>query len=783
MNDAVSVGGRYALCVGLFLVLARAQAADFYVSTQGSDSNPGTAAQPFQTITYAYTQAAPGVTIHVMPGVYYDYTSGWGLHLGNSGTASSPIVLRSEVPGGAVIDGQNGSDRNEAIYLDGSYNVVEGFEIRNGPNGGITIWGNGNQILNNEIHHNGNPASTSSNGHDGVYDDQATSGNIYVGNYIHDNGRTGGSNLDHGLYLCGNNEQVLNNVVIRNDSRGLQIAGYTTVSNMKVYNNVFAWNGVDGITVWMDMNGVDIKNNICYQNGRYGVEFYAATGSGVVIDHNLVYGNSGGSFSFTDGGSTAAYRLGTTVSADPTFANDSSSSFDAHLSSSSPAIQAGLNLSSLFNTDIAGAGRPASGAWDLGAYSYGRANTPPTISGVNNQAITTGSSTSLLGFTIGDAQTPAANLTVSASSSDLGLVPAALIVLGGSGANRTVTVTPLLGLIGSATITLTVSDGSLSTSTSFTVTVNALAAPVVALTAPAGGASYSAPATINLAASVAANGHTITQVQFYNGGTLLGAATATPYSFTWTNVSTGSYSLSAKAVYDSGSTVSSASANITVNAALPPLGLTFAADSGTFTAPLVASNHILSQAVLTGVTNGGRAAYTFYLTNAGAYLVSALVTAPSLAENSLYVNIDGEPTDPVMIWDIPVSTNMTLQTVAWRGTTGNGDPTADQYVPKVFTLSAGTHQLVIIGREANTQWGTISITATPPKLAIKAAGRPVSLTLSATGQPGQSYNVQSSPDGRTWSVIGTMTLDATGWCQFTNAPGTNRAKFYRLQGR
>ena len=184
------------------MTIASAHGATFYVSTQGSDSNPGTSAQPFRTITHAYSQAGPGTTILVLPGVYTDYTSGWGLHLGASGTSSSPIVLQSQVRGGAVIDGQNASDRNEAIYIDGSYNVVQGFEIRNGPNGGISIWANGNQILDNEIHHNGNPASTSGNGHDGVYDNENTSGNIYARNYIHNNGRTGGSKAASASTMC-----------------------------------------------------------------------------------------------------------------------------------------------------------------------------------------------------------------------------------------------------------------------------------------------------------------------------------------------------------------------------------------------------------------------------------------------------------------------------------------------------------------------------------------------------------------------------------------------------
>src|SRR5437762_3094128 len=213
MRNEVTV---YRLCLlVLTSALVRTQGADYYVSTQGSDSSPGTSTQPFRTITRAYSVAAAGVTIHVLPGVYTDHTSGWGLHLGASGSASSPIVLKSEVKGGAVIDGQNASDRNEGIYIDGNYNIVDGFEIKGGPNGGISIWGNFNQILNNEIHHNGNLASTSTNGKDGVYSGEGTQNNIYKANYIHDNGRQG-SNLDHGLYLCGDNEAAINNILVRN---------------------------------------------------------------------------------------------------------------------------------------------------------------------------------------------------------------------------------------------------------------------------------------------------------------------------------------------------------------------------------------------------------------------------------------------------------------------------------------------------------------------------------------------------------------------------------------
>src|SRR5262245_3341549 len=306
MRSAVSVGGLKALCFGLVLAVVSAQATDYYVSTQGSDSNPGTGAQPLRTITHAYARATAGTTIYVAPGTYTDYNSGWGIHLGSSGSSSSPITLKSQVRGAAIIDGGNASDRNQGFYIDGNYNVVDGFEIRNCPKGGISIWSNGNRIINNPHHHNGNPTSTSTDGRDGVYSNDGTSGNYYANNSIHDNGRSG-SNLDHGLYLCGRNEMVLNNVLYRNAASGLQVAGYSTVANMKVYNNVMAWNGTSGIILWQALSGVDIKNNIIYQNGHWGVGFYAATGSGVVLDRNVCYANAWGNYDFTGGGSTCAY--------------------------------------------------------------------------------------------------------------------------------------------------------------------------------------------------------------------------------------------------------------------------------------------------------------------------------------------------------------------------------------------------------------------------------------------------------------------------------------------
>ncbi len=98
-------------------------------------------------------------------------------------------------------------------------------------------------------------------------------------------------------------------------------------------------------------------------------------------------------------------------------------------------------------------------------------NTAPTITSISNQSTTQNTATSAIAFTIGDAETAAASLTLSGTSSNTTLVPNASIVFGGSGADRTVTVTPATNQTGTSTITVTVSDGALTANSAFTLTV------------------------------------------------------------------------------------------------------------------------------------------------------------------------------------------------------------------------------------------------------------------------------------------------------------------------
>ena len=111
-------------------------------------------------------------------------------------------------------------------------------------------------------------------------------------------------------------------------------------------------------------------------------------------------------------------------------------------------------------TNIASGTTPASG------------NTAPTLSAISNRTIAKDGTTGAISITVGDAETSAASLTLSGSSSNTTLVPNANITFGGSGSNRTVTVKPAAGRTGTATITVRVSDGTTTASRAFTLTVS-----------------------------------------------------------------------------------------------------------------------------------------------------------------------------------------------------------------------------------------------------------------------------------------------------------------------
>lgn len=119
--------------------------------------------------------------------------------------------------------------------------------------------------------------------------------------------------------------------------------------------------------------------------------------------------------------------------------------------------------------------RHPSGAKPTNAVEYRNltitGNFPPVISDLGQISIPEDTSTASLPFTIGDVETLASNLTVSATSGNLTLLPNANFTFGGAGGNRTVICRPATNQTGTAIVTVTVSDGVRTASDRFQLTV------------------------------------------------------------------------------------------------------------------------------------------------------------------------------------------------------------------------------------------------------------------------------------------------------------------------
>jgi subtilisin family serine protease len=99
-------------------------------------------------------------------------------------------------------------------------------------------------------------------------------------------------------------------------------------------------------------------------------------------------------------------------------------------------------------------------------------------------------------------------------------------------------------------------------------------APTVSLTSPLSGATYNAPATIIISANASDSDGTVTGVRFYSNSQLIGTATASPYSITWSNVAAGSYSLQAVVSDNGGISVGSNVVSVMVETGKVPTSTT-----------------------------------------------------------------------------------------------------------------------------------------------------------------------------------------------------------------
>ena len=351
---------------------------NYYVSTSGSDTNPGTAASPFRSIQHAADVVKPGYTVHVAPGTYNEN----GLNISTSGTASQRIRFVSDTRWGAKI---TVTSSYTVVTIGGFYVDFDGFDVE-GASGtclGIRADNSFERVLNNHVHHIPADVGTLCNGNGGAGIDSTNytgSDNDIIGNVVHDVGSiTAPNQAVHGIYVSNARCRIENNISFHNAAWGIHL--YHAATNDTISNNTVFENGAGGIVLAANIGTNDytiVDNNIVVHNfasglynDGYGIQERSGTGTHNQYHNNLVYQNARGGFSLQNGLTATG-----TVTADPQFVNYTGTiSGDYQLKSTSPAINAGTSQAAPA-IDIHGGARPYSGYFDIGCYEWG--STPGT---------------------------------------------------------------------------------------------------------------------------------------------------------------------------------------------------------------------------------------------------------------------------------------------------------------------------------------------------------------------------------------------------------------------
>ena len=330
-------------------------------------------------------------------------------------------------------------------------------------------------------------------------------------------------------------------------------------------------------------------------------------------------------------------------------------------------------------------------------------------------------------------------------------------------------------------------DGNSTTSGAVPVSVQSPSnqAPTVSLTSPAAGAQFTAPATVNLTANATDPENKLARVEFLSGTTVVGTDTTAPYSFSWTNVPAGTYSLTAKAYDSEGASATSATVSVTVTASSgnkpPVVTFTSPANGATFSAPASiplaatatdAEGPIARVEFYSGTTLLWTEAFLPYAdswTNvpAGTYTLTAVAYDGQGAKTTsapVTVTVNGTNRPPTVALTSPAN-GSTLSAPATLSMTATASDPENQ-LARVEFLSGTT--VLAADTTAPFAWtwnsvpaGTYTLTAKAYDTAgASATSAPVTVTVNGTNRP-PTVALTSPANGSTFSAPATVSMTAT----------------------
>ncbi|HVL96839.1 MAG TPA: right-handed parallel beta-helix repeat-containing protein [Solirubrobacteraceae bacterium] len=336
--------------------LALSTGTAFYVSTSGSDANPGTEAAPWRTIQKALNTLTAGQQALVRGGTYAQ-----NLVLSRGGTASAPITIRNYPGERPVLAAGSGATNNMPLSLasGAAYVRFQGLAFAGATGTSTTniyAYGSARDIEFSDCEVSGSQRQ-------GFFSERTTARIHIIGCHFHHNGGSGPLQQDHNVYIQGSYHAIIGSL-LRNVPNGFGVQIYPSNDHIVVANNTIDANYRDGIIIGSDgsttTSHATVVNNVI-TNSRSAVSTYwgGAVGTGNLVRNNIAYGTS--STAFTGSGVTyEANRV-----ANPLFRDRASG--DYRLLDGSPALS-GSDAAFTPVSDMDGRSRPIGGGPDLGSY-------------------------------------------------------------------------------------------------------------------------------------------------------------------------------------------------------------------------------------------------------------------------------------------------------------------------------------------------------------------------------------------------------------------------------
>ncbi|MFP4016787.1 MAG: DUF1565 domain-containing protein [Halanaerobiales bacterium] len=420
----------------------------------GNDENPGTEAEPWETVQHAVDMAEAGDTIFIKPGEYGEVDTPINFEAGATGTEDAWITIEGyphheavilggfntmgsgwTSPGGGwirfkgltlkrgikiyntqnapveVIDnvfdlfdtgggsGVYGVTSRHLDYLEGivvkdnymyggQYGIITGQDARNwvmenniierivkhgdGDADYIRIFGSGHIIRGNVLF--GTRDSEKGSAHtDGFQTFGVGARDILIEDNII-------SSCDQGIMAEASDGYSNDNWTIRNNifsgtyadnqpggSWGIDVKRNTPASGWIIVNNIFANNRYHGIALRENTTNMTVKNNIFYNSNMYlGLD---TERTDMFVGNNLTNAdNSSISSDITGVDPSSVFKDPVEAYIDPIDNPERFALREGTAGNPNPAVDAGEDLSDLFNTDIRGVPRPQGAGWDIGPY-------------------------------------------------------------------------------------------------------------------------------------------------------------------------------------------------------------------------------------------------------------------------------------------------------------------------------------------------------------------------------------------------------------------------------